>query len=300
MLFTLTATNGSGESGANIYIDDAYLGKQAASTTGFRSEFMTTIQALNPGSIRLMSGGTMSAARAGLEGLVGCTPGQGAGPDAPGTCDFQHGAVNGTNIGGGQWIFSSADLYPLSNRLNAAPWFSISNMFNDADLKTFVDNACTALTTNTNIPAIYIEQSNKEWNTGSPSQTVPYVTSNLRPGPLAYGNQACNNGVVGAALQGAASAGYPIPNTDHYGIADAPYYGASITESGSMQAQAQAYAADFTSQIPIILGPQGTGCMNNGGGAEWSFIGSNKFVWFEEAGPQDSIGGPPAPQPLSQ
>ena len=37
-----------------------------------------------------------------------------------------------------------------------------------------------------------------------------------------------------------------------------------------MEAQAQAYAADFTSQIPVILGPQGTGCMNSGGGAEWA------------------------------
>lgn len=328
MLFTLTASNGSAESGANIYLDDAYLGKQAASTTGFRSEFMTTIQALNPGSIRLMSGGTMSAPRAGLEGLAGCTPGQGAGgPDAPGTCDFQHGAVNGTNIGGGQWIYSSADLYPLSNQLGASPWFSISNMFNDADLKTFIDNACTALTTDTNIPAIYIEQSNEEWNTGSPSQSVRYGSNDLGPGPLGYGaetgrnfsimsaevtahcpslagkfhyvigNQTCNNGVVGAAMQGAASAGYPIPNTAQYGIADAPYYGASISESGSMESQAQAYAANFTSQIPIILGPQGTGCMNNGGGGEWAFIGSNNFVGFYETGPNAS-GGPASTEQL--
>ena len=327
MIFSLTASNGSAESGASIYVDDAYLGKQAASATGFRSEFMSTIQALNPGSIRLMSGGTMSAPRAGLEGLSGCTPGQGAGPDAPGTCDFQHGAVNGTNIGGGQWIYSSADLYPLSNQLGAAPWFSISNMFNDADLKTFVDNACTALATNTNIPAIYIEQSNEEWNSPSPSQSVRFGSSNLGTGPLGYGaetgrnfsimsaevtahcpslagkfyyvigNQTCNNGVVGAALQGATNAGYPIPNTDHYGIADAPYYGASVSESGSMEAQAQAYATDFTSQIPIILGPQGTGCMNSGGGAEWAFIGSNNFVGFYETGPNAS-GGPASTEQL--
>ena len=94
----------------------------------------------------------MAATRVALEGLSGCTPGQGAAPDTPGTCDFQHGPANAANIYGGQWTYSSADLYPLANQFGAAPWFSISNAFNDADLKTFIDNACTALATNTNIP----------------------------------------------------------------------------------------------------------------------------------------------------
>jgi hypothetical protein len=319
--FKFITTNTTGEAGASIYIDDAYLGKQAASTTGFRDEFVTTLQAINPGSIRLMGGGTMAASRVALEGLSGCKPGQGAGPDTPGTCDFQHGPANSANTFGGQWTYSSSNLYPLANQFGAAPWFSISNAFSDADLRTFIDNACTALTTNTNIPAIYIEQSNEEWNIGGPSFTIRYGSSNLGTGPLGYGgetgrnfsimsaevkahcaslagkfyyvigNQTCNNGVVGAAIQGAANAGYPIPNTDHYGIGDAPYYGASISESGSLAAQAQAYAAYFTSQIPIILGPKGTGCMNNGGGAEWAFIGSNNFVGFYETAPNAS-GGP--------
>jgi hypothetical protein len=325
--FKFIATSTAAEAGATIYIDDAYLGKQAASTTGFRSEFLTTLQAINPGSIRLMGGGTMAASRVALEGLSGCTPGQGAAPDTPGTCDFQHGPANSANTFGGQWTYSSSNLYPLANQLDAAPWFSISNAFSDADLKTFIDNACTALTTDTNIPAIYIEQSNEEWNIGSPSYTIRYGSSNLGTGPLGYGaeagrnfsimsaevtahcpslagkfyyvigNQTCNNGVVGAAIQGAANAGYPIPNTDHYGIGDAPYYGASISESGSLAAQAQAYAAYFTSQIPIILGPQGTGCMNSGGGAEWAFIGSNNFVGFYETGPNAS-GRPASPEQL--
>ena len=88
MKLSLTASNGSAESGASIYVDDAYLGKQAASSTGFRSEFMTTIQALNPGSIRLMSGGTMSAPRAGLEGLSGCTRARARDPMLPGPAIF--------------------------------------------------------------------------------------------------------------------------------------------------------------------------------------------------------------------
>ena len=325
--FTLTAMNSGAEAGATIYIDDAYLGRQAASPTGFRSEFVTTLQAINPGSLRLMGGGTMAADRVALEGLSGCKPGQGAAPDTAGTCDFQHGPANAANTFGGQWTYSSQNLYPLANQLGSAPWFSLSNAFNDADLKTFIDNACTALTNNSNIPAIYIEQSNEEWNIGGPSFTIRYGSSNLGTGPLGYGgetgrnfsimsaevkahcpslagkfyyvigNQTCNNGVVGAAIQGAANAGYPIPNTDHYGIGDAPYYGASTSESGSLAAQAQAYAAYFTSQIPIILGPQGTGCMNSGGGAEWAFIGSNNFVGFYETGPNAS-GGPASPEQL--
>ena len=325
--FTFTSTNTSPAAGATIYIDDAYLGKQASSATGFRSEFLTTLQALNPGSIRLMGGATMAANRVALEGLSGCTPGQGAAPDTAGTCDFQHGPANAANTFGGQWTYSSANLYPLANQLGSAPWFSLSNAFNDADLKAFIDNACTALTTNSNIPAIYIEQSNEEWNIGGPSFTIRYGSSNLGTGPLGYGgetgrnfsimsaevkahcpllagkfyyvigNQTCNNGVVGAAIQGAANAGYPIPNTDHYGIGDAPYYGASTSQSGSLAAQAQAYAAYFTSQIPIILGPQGTGCMNSGGGAEWAFIGSKNFVSFYETGPNAS-GGPASPEQL--
>jgi hypothetical protein len=318
LVFTMSVSNGSAGSGANVYIDDAYLGKQAASGTGFRSEFISTMQALNPGSIRLMGGGTMSANRSGLEGMSGCTPGQGAGPDAPGTCDFQHGAVSGTHIGGGQWIYSSADLYPLANQFSSVPWFSISNMFSDADLKSFIDNACSALTTYPNIPAIYIEQSNEEWNTGSPSFSVRYGSGNLGgygaetgrnfsvmsaeaaakcpalAGKFYYviGNQTCNNGVVGTAMQGAANAGYPIPNTDHYGISDAPYLGGGLGNYvGDLVSQAEQYANFMFGQVPTYFAAQGAGgCMNSGGGGEWAFIGSNNFVAFYENGPNNITG----------
>jgi hypothetical protein len=320
--FTFSTTNTSAEAGATIYIDDAYLGKQAASTTGFRSEFVTTLQALNPGSIRLMGGGTMAASRAALEGLSGCTPGQGAAPDTPGTCDFQHGPANAANTSGGQWTYSSANLYPLANQLGSAPWFSISNAFSDADLRTFIDNACTALSTYTRIPSIWIEQSNEEWNIGSPSYTIRYGSNNLGTGPLGYGgesgrnfsvmraeatakcpssaikfhyimgNQLCNAGVIGAAMQGAANAGYPIPNTSQYGTAGASYYGGNLpAESGSLAAQAAAYATLFFSYIPPYYGKQGKGCINAGGGADWAFIGSNNTESIYETAP-NAYNGP--------
>jgi hypothetical protein len=315
--FTLTATNNTAKSGAAIYLDDAYLGRTQTATTGFRDEMITTLQAINPGSIRLMEGGTMAATRVSLEGLSSCTPGQGAAPDSPGTCDFQHGPADTANTYGGQWTYSSADLYPLANQFSSAPWFSISNAFSDADLKTFIDNACTALSTYPNIPSIWIEQSNEEWNVGSPSFSIRYGSGNL--GQLGYGgeagrnfsimsteaasqcpslaskihyvigNQACNAGVVGTAMAGASAAGFAIPNTSQYGADDAFYYagnGNSVSSvSGSLTAQAAAYATAFFGYVPPFLGPQGTGCINNGGGGDWAFIGSNNTISVYETGP---------------
>jgi len=317
MLFTLSGTNGSAETGATIYIDDAYLGKRAASSTGFRPEFVTTMEAINPGSIRLMDGGTMAANRVSLEGLGGCKPGQGT-PDTPGTCDFQHGSANAANTGGGQWTYSSADLYPLADQLGSAPWFSISNAFSDADLKTFIDNACTALSTYTKIPSIWIEQSNEEWNVGSPSFSIRYGSGNLRgygaetgrnfkimsteattqcpslASKIHYiiGNQLCNAGVVGTAMQGASGAGFPIPNTSQYGTDGGAYYGGNLpSQSGSLAAQAAAYATLFFGYPPTNFGPKGTGCINNGGAGDWAFIGSNNTISIYETGP-NAYNGP--------
>ena len=125
LVFTLTGSNGSAQTGATIYIDDIYLGKTAATTsTGFRSELISTLQTINPGSLRFLTYLSLATNDAGLEGLAGCTPGLGAGPDAPGTCDFQHGAQNTNGQGGPAWLFSSADMYPLAASVNAVPWIS--------------------------------------------------------------------------------------------------------------------------------------------------------------------------------
>ena len=73
------------------------------------------------------------------------------------------------------------------------------------------------------------------------------------------GNQVCNTGVIGGEMAGAAAAGYPMPNTSQYGTDDAPYYFVNTAESGSLEAQAAAYAAAYFSAVPAIVGPSGTG-----------------------------------------
>ena len=330
LVFTLTATNNTPATGAAIEIDDAYLGKQASASTGFRSEFTQAINAMNPGSLRFMSGGTMSAPRTALEGLSGCTPGQGSGPDAVGTCDFQHGPANGTLgnqlIFGSQWMYSSADMYPLANTVKAAPWFSISNMFSDADLKTFIDNACTNLATYTNIPAIYIEQSNEEWNSSFPTLSVRYG-SQLLQANLGFGAEmgrnysimraeiaaqcpaltskfnfqvdgiSCNGSTFGGTLTGASNAGFAVPNTSTNNVNGATYLGGTLQNyAGSLTSQAQQYYSFMIGQASNYWAAEGTGaggCINgvNGtGAADWSFMGSNMGESIYETGPNNFTG----------
>ena len=57
------------------------------------------------------------------------------------------------------------------------------------------------------------------------------------------------------------------------------------TESGSLEAQAAAYAIAFFSYIAPIVGPPGTGCMNNGIYSDYGQIGSNNTECFYEVGP---------------
>ena len=320
LVFTLTGTNNTAESGATIYIDDIYLGKTTNSATGFRDEVVQTLQAINPGSLRFMSPANLGTSDAGLDGASGCTPG-GSTPDAPGSCDFLHGPSY-LNGGDGLWAYAASDLYPLAAKLGAVPWFSIGNTFTDADLKKFINNACTALTTY-NFPSIWIEQSNEEWNTTTPSRNIKYGPGNY--GQLGYGeeagrnfsimsaqaasqcpsyanrihyvvgNQICNGGLIYGALSGASAAGYAIPNTSQYGTDDAPYYPGSgslplPTDSGTDAAQAAAYAAAFFSFIPTAVGPPGTGCINNGPYSDMWYIGSNNTISFYETGPNAYAG----------
>jgi hypothetical protein len=276
---------------------------------------VTTLSTMNLGSLRIMDGGTLAANDLQLEGISGCAPGgAGGSPDAPGTCDFQHGPAVAGSGGNGQWTYAASDLYPLSAKLNAVPWITISNMFNDADLKTFINNACAALATY-NLPSIWVEQSNEEWNSGTPSRYIKYgagdlggygeeagrnfsimsAQANSQCPTLAnrihyvLGNQACNSGVIAAELTGAATAGYPIPNTSQYGTADAPYYAgwgnAIPLESGSLDAQAAAYATAFFGYLPFYVGAPGIGCINRGTFSDYGQIGSNNTVSFYETGP---------------
>jgi len=51
---------------------------------------------------------------------------------------------------------------PIVFPVGAVPWITISNGFSDADLKTFIDNACNAFSTYNSL--IWIEQGNENWN----------------------------------------------------------------------------------------------------------------------------------------
>jgi hypothetical protein len=316
LIFTLTGASGSAQTGATIYIDDIYLGKTTAATsTGFRSEVISTLQTINPGSLRFLTYLSLATNDAGLEGLPGCTPGLGAGPDAPGTCDFQHGSQNTNGYGGPAWLFSSADMYPLAASVNAVPWIVIDNPFTDADLKIFANNLCTALSTY-NFPSVWVEMSNEEWNgtqikypgtllgtgygaeTGRNFSILSTQAASQCPslaGRIHYivGNQMCNSGVIAGELQGAAAVGYPIPNTSQYGTDDAPYYGSSVSERGSIKEQAAAYAALYLGLPPPLVGPPKTGCINSGSPySDYGQIGSNNFLNLYETGPSGN--GTPA------
>src|SRR5271168_4832261 len=97
------------------------------------------------------------------------------------------------------------------------------------------------------------------------------------------GNQMCNSGVIAVELSGASAAGYPIPNTTQYGSDDAPYYSSSTTESGSLEAQAEAYATLYFGVPPPLVGPPGTGCIKSGSlYSDYGQIGSNNFLNFYE------------------
>ena len=311
--FKMTATNGSAEAGATIYVDDVYVGRQATSTTGFRNEVITSLQAINPGSLRYGAYDQLGTNDAGYEGASGCTAGN-SGPTTTGTCDYLHGPayINGLSS---SWTYAAQDVYPLANALGAVPWMTIGNAMNNADLIAFTDRMCSAITTY-GFPSVWIEQSNEEWNNGA--DHISYGSSNLDQ--LGYGeetqrnfaimsaeatahcpsvasrfhymmgNQVCNTGVVSGEMSGAAAAGYPMPNTSQYGTDNAPYYFVNTAKSGSLEAQAAAYALAYFSAVPAVVGPSGKGCIATGNN-DLATIGSNNFLNFYEEGPS-SAGGP--------
>jgi hypothetical protein len=317
----ITGSNSAAESGATIYVDDAYVGKAENSPSGFRNEVLTTLGTMNVGSIRYMIPDTLGGSDANFEGQSSCTPGGGT-PDQAGTCDMLKGPqyIGGSSSNlNGAWFFSSTDMYPLAAAVNAVPWISFPNSFTDADLKSFTNNLCTALSTY-NFPSVWIEESNEEWNDSGGD--VKWGSGNLGQngyggeagrnfsimaaqaasqcpslaGRIHYmvGNQICNSGVIYSVLTGASAAGYPIPNTSQYGSDDAPYYtnstGSLNSHTGTLPQQAAAYASDFFSTganyVQHYVGPPSLGCVNNGTiYGDYGTVGSNNFVNFYENGP---------------
>jgi hypothetical protein len=315
LVFTLTGTNQTPESGATIYIDDIYLGKTTTSGTGFRSEVVTTLQAINPGSLRYANYQQLATNDGGYEGPSGCKAGNSS-PSTTGTCDYQHGPayINGS---GGTWTFAGSDTYPLANQYGAVPFMTLGNLMSDADLKSFIDNLCSAINTY-NFPSAWVEGSNENWNNGA--GRVSFGSNNV--GALGYGgawgrnfnvmsaeatskcpsiasrihyimnNQACNGGVIQTAMAAASAAGYPIPNTSQYGGDDAIYLpnsDAMPSVSGSIPAQAAAFAADFFGYVPQYVN-NGNGCTGGGSNGDYSYVGSNNVMPIYEEGPNGFLG----------
>jgi len=312
--YTMTASNSAAESGATIYVDDVYLGRNESSATGFRDEVLTTLTSINPGSLRYMIPDTFNQSDAGYEGPSGCTPGA----VVAGGCDFlkgPSGSFTGSSPNGG-WFYASNDVYALANATAAVPWFSIPNVYSDADLKAFVDNACTAFTTY-GFSQIWIEQSNEDWNgtqdgvkfgggnstlygelagrnfsvmSAEASSKCPSNASKIH---YVAGNQACNYGVMNKVYAGASDAGYPFPNTSQYGADDATYnYGGTnnISElpdyTGTMATQAVQYATwflDNPADYMFLPVSQGGNCVR----ADQSQLSSNQTMAVYETGPSD-------------
>lgn len=317
MLYTMTASNGAPETGATIYVDDAYLGRNESSSTGFRDEVVTALQAINPGSLRYMIGYALDQTDTNFEGPSGCS----AGAAAAGDCDFLRGA-SGTFTGTagsprGGWFYASSDIYPLASAVGAVPWISIPNTFSDADLKNFTDNVCSAINTY-GFSQVWIEQSNEDWNGASANpvfggngsteygeltgrnfsvmstEAASNCPSNASKLHYVIGNQLCNSGVASKAFSGASTAGYPIPNTSQYGTDDATYNSGGNGStmglpdySGTLTSQAAQYAAWFFDWPPDILGP--SGCVTGSYG-DLSAIGSNNTLAVYESGPNDTEG----------
>jgi hypothetical protein len=311
LTYTQSASNGAPESGATIYVDDAYLGRDENCATGFRDEVVTTLKTLNPGSLRYMIPLTLHQNDLGFEGPAGCTPGA----TGAGGCDFLKGpstGFTGSALGNWGWFFSSQDTYALASALNAVPWFSIPNTFSDADLQQFAKNACTAMS-RYNFGSIWTEQSNEDWNGAGPgakfdahgkyygrvagrnfnviaaqaTSSCPTYASRLH---YVLGNQTCNDGVLSAALAGAKEAGYPMPNTSQYGSDDATYNAGGTTYtgvlpnySGSLSSQAAQYAAWFQKNPPYYLFG-GTGNPGNCVQTDKSLLSSNNTMSAYETG----------------
>ncbi len=306
--YTQTASNGTAQSGAKIYVDDVYLGRAESSPTGFRDEVVASLQTLNVGSLRYMIPLTLDQNDANFEGPASCTPGA----TAAGGCDFLKGPSSDyTGTGSFQWgwYFASRDVYALANAVNAVPWVSIPNTFSDADLQQFAKNACTAMSTY-NFPSLWIEQSNEDWNGAGPGAkfdahgqyygevagrnfNVIASQANSSCASLAsrihyvIGNQTCNDGVVYEALAGATAAGYPIPNTAQYGADDATYNAGGTTFagvlpdlSGSLASQAAQYATYFAEFPPDYLYGGSANCIAN----DQSVLGSNNTISAYESG----------------
>ena len=100
LIFSIAAQSGAA-TGAKIYVDNAYLGSAASPTVaGWRNEVFTTLQTLNPGTLRYMNGQELSSNDTYFEGA-----------------DYVRGAAADNPAGNFPWTFSLTDMYAMAGAL---------------------------------------------------------------------------------------------------------------------------------------------------------------------------------------
>ena len=149
LIFSIAAQSGAA-TGAKIYVDNAYLGSATSPTVaGWRNDVFTTLQTLNPGTLRYMNGQELSSNDTYFEGA-----------------DYVRGAAADNPAGNFPWTFSLTDMYAMAGALGASPWISIPDLFSDADVNSFAANLCTAFAAD-GFSNAFVEQSNEDWASGS-------------------------------------------------------------------------------------------------------------------------------------
>ena len=187
MVFTLTGSNNTAETGATIYVDDIYLGKTTTSATGFRSEVMTTLQAINPGSLRYANYqqlGTNDAAMKAPAAARQATPLR----VRPGPATISMGRRIST-AERGTWTFAASDTYPLANSVGRGAVHDARQCDERRrPQESSLDNLCTAVTNNY-FSSAWVEASNENWNNGA--GRISFGSQNL--GTLGYGGDCGRN-----------------------------------------------------------------------------------------------------------
>jgi hypothetical protein len=291
MLF-LKTQNGGAQNGAKIYVDDAFFGPSATTAPGgFRREVLTTLNTLNPGTMRYTIEPALTQTDAYFEGN-----------------DYQKGPSSDWSGNIFTWYFSLKDKYAMAGAIGAAPWVSIPDVWNDADVTAFATNLCAAFST-ANIIQAFVEQSNEDWISGSQTagggDTVKYgamanrnfamINEYMASNCASYANkvhfmvggQEDNYGVLTAASSqlphnrqyGAAIADYvPDENEQDTGRTMAQYAKLGF-ENSLIQFQSGSESNDFTDNVPGNLNQL---C----GGAS----GCNQFIAFYENGNGNQCG----------
>lgn len=253
--FTITAQS-SAATGAKIYVDNAFVGSAASPTVaGWRNDVFTTLQTLNPGTLRYMNGQGLASNDSYFEGA-----------------DFVRGAAADNPAGNFPWTFSLSDMYAMAGALGASPWISIPDLFSDADVNSFAANLCTAFAAD-GFSKAFVEQSNEDWASGSHTagggEPVQY-------GQLANRNFGLINSYLTSNCPAYAGKVYFIvggqegnPGVLSYTTAEIPYdnpqYGADVAsyvpaepEQPTGETMAQYAALGFSNSVmPFAMGSGG-------------------------------------------